>query len=230
MPDEPQGGDNKAEALQKALAKHQGDAMALAAFLFSDNYDLREKNRKLKEQVPAEGSAVVSKPDSEKLEAYKALGKPEDIKTRLEAHATMETENAELKRDGILRDVAEAAGFKVSVLKDRDKASGGKLEYLFKEEGEQKKRVPYVKTEQGEVSVEKYATDTWGDYLPALKAEPSQGNGTRVHGSSSIGGTPPKDVFTKVREDVKDKQKQRDADAHPMFSKIPGRSGASTGE
>ena len=228
MADEPNT-DNKAEALQKALAKHQGDAMALAAFLFSDNYDLREKNRKLKETIPAEGSVVISKSESDKLEAYKALGKPEDLKTRLDAHATMETENAELKRDGLLRDVAESAGWKVSVLKDRDKAFGAKLEYLFKEEGEQKKKVPYVKTEQGEVSLDKYAADNWADYLPALKVDSQQSNGTRVHGSQANAGTPAKDLFTKIREDAKNKQKASE-NIHPMFSKIPGRVAAQTGE
>jgi hypothetical protein len=218
---------NKAEALQKALAKHQGDAMALATFLFSDNYDLREKNRKLKEQIPAEGQMVISKSESEKLETYKALGKPDELKTRLEAHATMETENAELKRDGQLRDVAQEAGWKVSVLKDRDKATGSKLEYFFKEEGEQKKKVPYVKTEQGEVSLEKYATENWADYLPALKAE-SQ-SGTRVHGSTANNAAPPKNLFEKIRDEAKNKQKANER-LHPMFSKIPGRVTVQTGD
>jgi hypothetical protein len=174
MPDDnPQGGEQ--EAIQKLLDKHKGDAMALALQLFSENFQLREKNRDLKKQIPAEGSVTVSKADHDKLEAYKTLGKPDELKTRLDGHATLETENAELKRDGVLRDIAGELGWKVSVLKDRDKASGGSLEYLFREEGEgdKKKRVPYVKTEQGEVSLEKYASDSWGDYLTALKAEGS---------------------------------------------------------
>jgi hypothetical protein len=206
-----QGGPDNT-AIQALLDKHKGDAMSLALQLFSENFQLRDKNRELKKQVPADGSVVLAKEDGQAFEAFKALNlKPDEIKSKLEAHETIATENAALKKKDTLRDIAQASGFKLSVLEDRDKASGG-LEYSLKDEKDAKgstRKVAYVKDGEKVVSLEQFAADKWTDYLPALKdapgvpAKPGNGPDPAPRGGTSI--------FDSIRKSVADKQKQDQA-------------------
>lgn len=175
MPEENNGGgsqgDNKAEALQKALAKHQGDAMALATFLFSDNYDQREKRRQAEAKLPKDGQIVISKEDAALLEAARATNlKPDELKAKVEAASTLETEVATLKRESQLRAVS-ATGYNFDALKDFDALEPG-LEYLVKDEQDKDKKpikVAYVKKDGAEKPLEEYATEKRPHLLSALR-------------------------------------------------------------
>lgn len=193
MPDEDKDKDPTA-AFQSRLAKMNGDAMGFATQLFDENFHLRKDKRDLEKKVPTEGAVVLSKEDASEYEALKALGKSGDLKTKLEAAGTLETENATLKKKDILRDIASAHGYKLSVLQDLD-AKGGGLEYTLKEEKDTKgqaRKVAYIKQEGKDVPLEQFATEKWADYMPALKAEQANtqtrpGNGGDPRPSGNAG-------------------------------------------
>src|SRR6185369_15748021 len=112
MADEDEGKDKDSSketaSLNKRLKKHEGDAMALAAELSAEVADLNRQLAAAKGQKPKEGSLILTPDQAKQWEAFVALGKPEDIKTKLEAHADLETENATLKKAQQLQQVAES--------------------------------------------------------------------------------------------------------------------------
>jgi hypothetical protein len=175
--DNPQGGADPTQAFQSRLAKMNGDAMAFATQLFDENFQHRTKIRELEGKVPSENSVVLKKSEAEQWEAFKALGKkPEEIKQALTDAETVTTERDDLKKKDILRDVAGAHGYKLTVLQDRDKESGG-LEYKLKDEKDSKgetRKVAYVVVEGKETPLEEYAQQNWADYLPSLKEAEAQ--------------------------------------------------------
>jgi hypothetical protein len=224
-----QGADN--EQIQRLLDRHKGDAMSLALQLFGENYQLREKNRALKAQVPAEGSLVVSKADHDKLEAYKTLGKPDELKSKLEAADALTTENATLKRADSLRAVA-ATGWSFDALKDFDALEPG-LEYFTKDEKDEKgnvSKVAYVKADGKETPLAAHIEAKRPHLMASLKegkaAETQTGWGAQGDG----GKAPSKDLFTKIREDVKRQESQQVTELHPFFKEISGRVSAPAGE
>jgi len=224
MPDDnPQGGDNKADALQKLLDKNNGDAMRTLGLLFSENYDLREKNRKLKEQVPAEGSVVMKKEDADRLAAFDALGlKPEDAKKKIEATATVEAENAKLKRNSE-RDALTRLGYAAGALADFDELEGAAIEsYSVKTEKKDGKdvEVAYVKVDGKERALDEYAAEKRPAQARILReaGQPQQG---RQWPSQDPGGRAPQgDKYEKIRKDVKGREEARQgqsSDLHPIF-------------
>ena len=235
MSDENNGGgsqgDNKAEALQKALAKHQGDAMALATFLFSDNYDQREKRRQAEAKLPKDGAVIVSKEDAALLEAAKATGlKPDEFKGALESSADDKKEIARLKRKDILRDVAQAHGYKLSVLEDLDGKAEG-VEYVRKEEkdkGGQVKVAYHVKSEGKEVPLEQFATEKWADYMPALRQEQGVGNAARSGHTRDPNPAAAASALDRVRDQEKKRQEKVAPPAGSLIDRFRGRTPART--
>lgn len=207
MADGTQGEPNKpdpAQAFQSLLAKHSNDALAVASKLFDENFTHRQRIRELEGKVPADGTVILSKADAERFEAFKALGKkPDELKQALADAENATNENAVLKKKDILRDVAAAHGYKLSVLQDQDQKSGG-LEYKLKDEGKagETRKVAYVVVEGKESPLEEYAAEQWADYMPALKAEQAQtdvqvGNGRSPKPSGGM------NVYDRTREEVK---------------------------
>lgn len=175
MADEPVDKADPTQAFQSRLTKLNGDAMLFATQLYDENFRLREDKRLLSEQltatkskVPADDAVVLKPAEVQEYEAYKAIGKPTEIQARLDAHATLETQVAELKQKDVLREVADVHGYKLSVLLDRDKADGG-LEISFKEDKGNK--VAHVKDGDKETPITEYAEANWADYMPSLKVE-----------------------------------------------------------
>lgn len=212
MADEnPQGGQDKLEGLQKLLAKKDGDAMAVAALLFSENFDLREKNRKLNEKLPADGAVLLSKDEVTTWEAFKALNvKPEDVKTKIEAHDTVAAENATLKKEKTLREVADA-GYALTTLRDFDALEGAGIEeYVVNEETKDGKAVKSVSVKVGGQlkPFEEYAQEKRPALASILKSETSQG-GTQFPKQPSGGKAPAKDLFTQIRQEEEEKKKTR---------------------
>jgi hypothetical protein len=153
-----------------------GDAMAFATQLFDENFRLREDKRALNEEltaikakVPADDHVVLTPAEAQEYETYKALGKLDEIQTRLDASETTETELTELKQKDVLREVADLHGYKLSILVDRDKAAGG-LEVSFKTDSKGNK-VAHVKDGDKETPITEFAETNWADYLPSLKVE-----------------------------------------------------------
>lgn len=120
------------------------------------------------ERVAPEGAVILTGDDATTYTAYQALGKPDELKTRLGERDQFQGELTTLKRDALLRDVAQAAGFKPSVLK----ALGADREYEFREleiDGKSVKQ-PFVKDGEEFKPLATYAEQQWADFLPALRA------------------------------------------------------------
>lgn len=181
MPEEPnQPATDPTQAFQSRLQKMNGDAMAFATQLFDENFRLREDKRTISEKLaevekklPSEGAVVLSAEKAKEYESYKALGKFDELKTRIDAHANLETENSELKKKEVIREVAELHGYKATVLADRDKLAGG-LEFVIKTDPQNKRKAAFVKEGDKDIPLTEYAESNWADYLPSLKVEQGQ--------------------------------------------------------
>lgn len=165
-----------------ALYRHGRNAMSLAAELFVDNYNVREQNRQLKQQQPAQGAVVLSPEDAKKWKAYQELGDPAELKTQLATAAETKARLDKAERDAVITKAAEGLNWKAPVLVDRVTVSG--ITVVLKEEtvdGE-KVQVPYATWKEGtkgsevqkEAKLEEYAKEKWADFLPALEAGAEQ--------------------------------------------------------
>lgn len=187
----PQGWTPEVQAaFDRALAANNGQATILAQRLFDENFHLREDKRKLNDDLKAvkdklpEGAVVLSKEDAAAFEAYKALGKPEDVKKSLDEKTKNDGELADLKFKQLIGDAAQAHGFKPNVLADIVKAKGmsieiGETEVDDGKGGKVKKPAAFVLTNEGKskVNLSDYARDNLSDYLPSLAAQAGQGAG-----------------------------------------------------
>lgn len=246
-----------ARTLQKELAKKDGDAIALAADLLADNAAYRRKNADLKAEadalkakVPSEGTVVLTGSDAKLWDAYKAAGTPEQIaataKERDELKvktSLLETENASTKRETLLSRVADAAGFKHSVLVDQDARTPG-LTYELKEVEVDGKKVEraFVRFKDGEgdsapvkeLTLDEFAALKWGDYLPSLKKDAQSGqagNGqtasgtggqgtsgkTRTVAQGSVAGSAQGNYFDKLRAEQAEKAKAAPVSSGPSL-------------
>lgn len=213
MPDEK---DDVAIGLQKRLEKAGNDAMALAADLYSENYREREANRKLKDEkaelekkIPAEGSVVLSKADALRWEEYQKLGKVDEVKAAITERDALKTENAGVKREQTLRDVADAMKWNLPVVKRL--ADGLEFEITDgkNEKGEAVKTVQVI-TITGDKREAKpaseFAEKEWSEFLPSLnkEAEVQKDNGTRFVKQAHNKPAP-----ATTREQAVEAQKQR---------------------
>ena len=73
---------------------------------------------------------------------------------------------AGIKNEDVLREAAQLAGYKFSVLKDR--AAGLAVEIRDVRDGGAVVKRPFVKDGERWRPIEEYAADHWADYLPAL--------------------------------------------------------------
>jgi hypothetical protein len=220
-PPAPPPAPDPAAGVQALIARHNNDLMRVIDHLYGDNFSLREKNRTLKDQVkdlegkvPGQGSVVLGSDDAKALEAYKALGDLETLKTALGERDKFKGELGVLQREGVLRDVAEAAGFKLPVLKT---LAGDDLSFEIKEveKDGKKARTAFVKNGDGEKDIAEYAKEKWADFLPSLQAQPPAPAGTPYPNQTS-GGPPPKsDVLSDFK---KSSQDRRQAAPNPLVS------------
>lgn len=158
------------------LAQFNNDALRMAerlADVLIDNQKqrdelrgLRAQNRELKERAILDGMTALSAEDAALWEAYRALGEPPTIKRLLDEHTQATTEMAAMKRAETVRQAAEIAGFKPSVLAkvagdlpiELRPVNGGKPLAVVIADGEEK-------------ALEDYAKDAWADFLPALRQQ-----------------------------------------------------------
>ena len=160
------------------LDRHGSDAIKLAERLATregDNYQLREERRQLREQLaqlqgklPADGAVVLAGDDATAWEAYRALGKLDELQAALSERETTKSELTTLKRDLELRDVAQIANYKIAVLKQL----AGDAQFAIKEADGKKSIV--VKDGEKETPLADYAKARWADFLPALQLAPEK--------------------------------------------------------
>ncbi len=182
------------------LEQYSGNATRMAEKLadaLGDNFKLREQkrtladeNERLKGNQKPEGATILTGDEATAYEAYRALGKPDEVQQRLQERETLQGQLSTLQRDAVLRDAAQVAGYKFSVLRDR----AGDLAIEVRdatEEGKAVKRA-FVKTQAGETPLAEYAAREWADYLPALQAgDAGRQAGAGVQFPGQAGGNPP---------------------------------------
>lgn len=151
------GGGNEAQRRSSAdvLTQYGNDAVRMAdrvAALEGENYRYREQRRELQDEVKAlkanqrpEGATILTGDEATAYDAYKALGKPAEIKTRLDERDTLATEVTTAKRDGTLRDAAQRYGYDYDALR----AHSGDLALTAQEVEEDGKRVTKYRAGEG---------------------------------------------------------------------------------
>ena len=167
MKTEPDDTPDPTAGFKTLLEKHNSDAMAVAAMLYQDNYTARERARQLqieldavKTKIPAEGTAVIPGERAKLLEAYEALGKPEQL-------AQLQGELTGMRKAQLLEKAAAAHGYKSKVLERL--ASDATIEMREIEKDGKKQPVAFVLEDGGKATpLPDYAKDNWADYLPAL--------------------------------------------------------------
>lgn len=167
------------KSFERLLERHGNSATTVAQLLFTENKELRDKARQLESRLPAEGALVLSGNDVAAWQAYQTLGKPDDIKQGLEERTQLQGQLSGAQRAETLRTVAEAVGFKPTVLTNLDrmaKAEGKELAFTVRDEQRDGKaiKVAYVKDGQTETALTDYAQSNWADFLPALSAQGTQ--------------------------------------------------------
>jgi hypothetical protein len=214
-PDEGGGGgddsptDKVLKGIESLLKRHGNDSSEAIKTLYTENKAYRDEIRDLKAKVPAEGAIILTGDDAVHWAAYKTLGKPEEIKQGLDEKTQLQGKLQGLERDSILRNVAETAGYKPTVLMNLDhmaKSQGKMLAYEVREVTQDGKpvKVAYVKDGDKELPISDYATATWGDFLPALtNGQSAQQSGTRFltqHVGGGGGKTNLVDTFLQEQE------------------------------
>lgn len=144
--------------------------------------DLRSQVKDLETKVPEEGSVLLSADEASAFEAYKLLGKPEDVKSSLDEANTV-------RRKAEVAKVAKVAGFNADVLSDlAPETAVLSVKTTTDGDGEPTSNAFIKVDEKGdEVPLTQFAEDNWKLYLPSLRQEGSNtssnqqnlNNGTR---------------------------------------------------
>jgi hypothetical protein len=177
-----------AEGYKKLLEKHNNDAAIVAGKLYDENHSYRQTIRELKGKVPADGSMVLNADQAKLWSNYLELGKPEEIVTLKNEHGQFATERQAAAREKFHGEVAEAHGYKVSVLSrliDQDK-----IELELKDASVNGKtvKVAHVKDGDNLTPLPDYAKAHWGEFLEVLPKTPA----VRPIGTPRTGANPPK--------------------------------------
>jgi hypothetical protein len=195
--------DEALKAFNKRLEKLDGNASAMAMMLFGENFQMREKLRSLEGRVSPDGATILTGDDAKAWDVYKALGKPETVKQGLDERSQFQGELESLRREAILRRVAEVAGFKYNILADREKAARADNKPLAFEVREVevdgvKRATAFIKEGSTEKTADDYAREQWSDYLSVLQVtqggdgqqstSTTAGNGTRFIGQTAATG------------------------------------------
>lgn len=211
----PETTPNPAAGFQALLDAHKQDALGVASKLFDDNFQLREKNRELKKQVPADGAVVLVGDDAKAWEAFKAVGiKADELQSTIDKVAALEKENKDLASMENLREIAdlglEGSKLKLSVLKDQLSGRFPDAVISFKTEKDadgKEAKVAYIKktADAAETKFEDFAKADLADYLPSLKVSDEANPQQKVPGN----GPDPKpqggggSVFDRIRTEEK---------------------------
>jgi hypothetical protein len=189
--------DTPAAGLAALLARHKNDSMSMATQLYDENYQLRKRVKRLRQEATSgavpEGAVVLTGDALTAYNAYRALGSVEEVQSRLEDVRKLEADVAAAKRRDTMAKAAKVANFKLSALEPL--AGGLTFEVVEEGTGEQKKEVAYVKDGDNRVLLEKFAEDKWPDLVTALRdTGTSNGNGTQWPRQNSEGRSGPVDV------------------------------------
>lgn len=164
------------EGFRLALAKHSNDTASLARDAFQRNQALEEKIRDLESRLPKAGSIVLDVGSASDLEAFRALGKPEDLKTALDRATENETWRTARERSDVLHSAAKVAGFDPDVLATLVGSLRIEVRKVKDKTGKDCDVAEVVevvtvngKQEERRTTLDKYAESTWPKFLPSLR-------------------------------------------------------------
>lgn len=172
--------DNVAAGLRNLLQKHNNDAMALAAALFDEKYQDRERHRgvvdklqkeidALKERVPSDGAIVLSSDQAATWAAYQSMGTPDSLAVTTRKVEELQGELHTLRKAQVIREVASATGWSLPALEDLDKTNPTPLEYEIRKADDGTQSV-VVKVGDQEKLLQEYIAAERPALLPALTA------------------------------------------------------------
>ncbi|MFB9991232.1 hypothetical protein ACFFLM_04445 [Deinococcus oregonensis] len=165
--------------------------------------ELEETNRDLRQRKLPEGGKALTPEEAKEWEAYRLLGKPDELATSVNAGKAASTELATLKQEKETASIADVAKAKPSVLTERLALSNltAKVQGEAPKTGEEDKRTVRLIDKDGKDvgELKEYATQHWADYVPALfPAAPAgqgsgqtQSSGTVITGQSGAGTQTP---------------------------------------
>src|SRR5665811_2366267 len=123
----------------RSLISKEGSEKDAAVKLYEENYEYRKQIRDLKKQ--AEEANTLTAEEVTLFTAYKELGQPAELKTKIEAAETANTELAAIKKEKSVNAAADVLGWNPKVLNKL----GGELEYEVKTKTDAEgKAVQYV--------------------------------------------------------------------------------------
>lgn len=210
-PTPPTGERPKPSDLLARYGKDGDAALRMAEQLSAaqaDNYKLRDKNRQLREEVTGlrskaapDGAVVLTADEAKRWEAYQGLGvEPAAIKAALTERDEVKQRLTGLEREKVLRDVAEVAGYKPSVLGQLPGSADLAFDIRTVTQDGKSERAVYVKADGKDVPLADYAQQQWADFLPALRVEQQMTQGTSYVAQSAGGRAP---VQTPAQQHIK---------------------------
>lgn len=161
---------------EEALGKRE--ALDFAKDAWRTIVKQKERETEILAKLPGKDQVIALATDLAELAAYRAHGKPEEVKARIDKSA--ELESAQVKRDRLdtLTDVAKAAGFADTAPKLLEKYV---TDQVFKIEektvGKVVSKIAHVVTQvDGKevlTKIEDYAAKHWPEIMAALKPSPA---------------------------------------------------------
>lgn len=204
------GGGKKEVSVSQVVSRlinRYGDANTALGVLAGENLDYRRRHRADQERItslqgqgPKDGGMVLTPEQAADFKAYQALGKPDEVKQKVERVGTLEEQVAGAARDQLLATaagaVAPGTAWKANVLKDIVQAKG--LHVEMKDVTEKDKagnevtvKRPHVRPANDDKAaltpLEGWVKQNAADYLPALAAT-AGGNTGNTNGNTNTTG------------------------------------------
>lgn len=182
--------------------KKYGSAEAAIVQLHNENYKFRDTIRELKAKTP-EGSVVLTADDASAWSAYRALGKPDEVKKAIKDGSAAIAENQGFKREKEVAEFGRKAGVPTEKLSALTKLAGNAV---FGEETKKVNGKDVVTITVKEGDAEPVPFDTYfAEFLPAIKPdgtqEPNKPKGTPRHNGFLARGQMPIPDQPPTRED-----------------------------
>lgn len=197
-------------AQAEAIVEKRGAVQAVTGYL-DDLRTERDRRRTaeteladLKKTAPKDGQVVLTKEDQVELEAFRALGKPDEVKGRLDKATELEQEKQQRDRADALAKATKAAGYgedAPQTLTELKALDGAAFDVKEEKQGEETVTVPYV-TLAGEgerpQKLDAFLEEKHPAIRRALMTEDSQGstNGGPSYPSQRSGEERPKGKVT----------------------------------
>lgn len=182
--------------------------------LVTKQVELERDLQKARGRAAPEGSRVLTADEAKEYEAFTAMGASKDVKTRLDKGDAAVVTLAGRERGDNLREVAEAAGYKLPVLTRLSEGLTFEIGAEVEKDGKKSKPVT-VKYDDGKKTapLDQYAKENWSDFEGSLRADAStSGAGKQqqqeqrrvaVGGAGAPQTKTPDDVLTSKRADTR---------------------------